>query len=239
MIKAYHQVGADGWTDEQLQAVLEAVLAQGKIEPASKRIDRGEMEIECFTGKDRDSTIEQSFDRADSTVLKALKAIAKEKIKKLPKKGLTQSLFNCVDLIAGDLDLVFLSPEDWYSVQNGFVFDAEELLMKGGRFRPRDLLGNYKDVIEQIISRAQWVWFPSVEEAKKDIEEALRDERETRERTGEDGIWDLRDCMEHSGDYSGEQRCQGEIVWPGTLPLDLAIEVWQNGQEITHLVQSA
>lgn len=239
MIKAYHQVGADGWSDEQLQAVLETVLAQGKIEPASKRIDRGEMEAECFTGKERDATIEQRYEDANPTVMKALKAIAKDKIKKLPKKGLIQSLFNCLDLIAGDLDLVFLRPGDWYSVQNGFVFDAEELLMKGGRFRPMDLLGNYDQVIQHIVDRARFVGFASVEQARKEIEEALRDEREARELTGQPGIYDLHDCMEGGGDYPDNNHCNGEIVWPGALPLDLAIEVWHAGKEITHLVQAS
>lgn len=236
MIKAYHQVGSEQWNDAQLREVLEGVLSRGKIEPAITRLDRGDMEKECFTGLDRGATIDQRFEGANPKVLAALKAIARDKLKKLPRSGLVQSLFNCVDLIAGDLELIFLKPEEWYSLQNGFVFDAEELLRKGARFRPTDLLGNYNYVIEQLAYQN----FRTVTEAREAVEEALRDERDTRELTGQEGIWDLKECIEHAGDYSGEEgTCNGEIVWRGALPLDLAIEVWQNGEEITDLVQSA
>lgn len=236
MIKAYHQVGADGWTKKQLRKVLEDVLREGQIYPATHRLAREEMEIECFTGKDREATIEQRFPDATPKALAALKWMAQDVIRRLPKRGQTQSLFNCTDLIAGDLDLVFLSPGDWYSVMNGFVFDAEELLMKGARFRPMDLLGNFNYVIEQVSSRK----FKSMLDAMEEIEEALREERETRELTGEEGIWDLRSCLEGGGDYpEPDGQCKGEIVWEGPLPLDLAIEVWENGKEITRQLEAS
>lgn len=103
-------VGSDEWSPEERAGALDEILENRKILPASYRLDRSEMEIECFTGDDRGSTIEQKFEKASSKALIALKELAQDKIDGLPESGFTHSLFNCLDLIVGDLDLVFLRP---------------------------------------------------------------------------------------------------------------------------------
>lgn len=218
MIKAYHQVGSEEWTSEDRISALHEVLQAGKLEPASTRMDRNEMEIECFTGKDRGSTINQKFPRANAKTKQALRELAEEKISKLPVGGMTHGLFNCLDLLAGDLELIFLRPGSWYSFDNGFVFDAEKLLKQGARFRKDDLLGGYRAAIEGVIRSKH----ESVEIAKEDIEleiGAIQDHFQSTGRTA------VRSLKEGFGD-------RAEIVWRGDLSLDLAIEVWEEGKRV-------
>lgn len=223
MIKAYHQVGSDEWDDAARRDVLHDVLAQGRIEPASVRMDRWEMEIECFTGKERGSTLKQRFPRAKGNAWKALQEIARERVAALPETGVTHGLFNCLDLIAGDFDLIFLKPGNWYSIDNGFVFDAQELIKKGARFRRTDLLGGFHAAIAGALSDT----YDSVGAAKESVEleiQAILDHFQT---SGRSALRAMKDGMTDSS----------EIVWRGPLPLDLAIEVWENGKNITSEVK--
>lgn len=215
MIKAYHQVGSDAWEKEELQAAYDEVLAHGSIEPASHRLDRSEMERECFDPK-RDSDLAQRFPDASDHARTALDLLAKDKIRRLPETGFAQSLFNCVDMLAGDLELIFLRPYNWYSVDNGFVFEGVDLIKKGAKLRRADALGAYSTIIDETVKQK----YPSVAVARKAIERELRD---------------LREAVEHSGSNAIELLKEGvpgdaEIVWRGTLPLSLAVEGWRYGK---------
>jgi hypothetical protein len=223
MIKAYHQVGGDDRTPAQRKAYLRQILDLGEIVPAIQRIQRREMYNECFTEEAQGSHSVGELLRLDSSqeAREALTLMAREKVALLPGTGSTHTMFNCLDLIAGDFECVFLSVKDWYSATNGFVFDAEELLMAGARYRPRDLVGYYGHGIEEAVK----LTYDSVEDARRELESVLANVREAHETTGKEATTLLRvDC-----DESGEG-CPGEIVWPGPLPLGLAIEMWREGR---------
>lgn len=196
----------------------------GEIKPAIERLDRGEMEAECFTAPSRGATLKQRFKKASPMVMKALEQIAREKIAELPESGFTHGLFNCLDLIAGDLEFVFLRPKEWYSLPNGFVFNAEDLLKKGAKFRARDLLGGYNAVIEGASEES----FTSVSDAKRYLKEELGAIHEFFQSTGRQGIQRMKEVMENP-----EPGSTAEIVWPGALPVSMAIEVWENGKKVT------
>lgn len=215
MIKAYHQVGSDEWSPEERAQAIDEILKVGMIHPASSRMDRHEMEIECFTGKDRGSTLIQRFPKATQKARAALKELAQEKIDRLPESGLTQGLFNCLDLLAGDFELIFLRPGGWYSVDNGFVFDAEQLLRKGARFRRTDLLGGYHAAVEAALQDK----YDSIEAAKEVIELEIGAIQDHFQSTGRRAIKAMKEGLTPTS----------EIVWRGSLPLDLSIEVWQEG----------
>jgi len=223
MIKAYHQVGSDEWDPEELRDGLAEVLSQGRIEPASMRMDRHEMEVECFSGKSRGGTLRQKFPKGDPKVWKALEQLAREKIEALPDSGFTHGLFNCLDLIAGDFDFIFMRPGGWYSVDNGFVFDAEQLLKKGAYYRQSDLLRGYHVAVEGVLKDRH----DSVDAAREDLELELGAIQDHFQSTGREAIRSLR---QGAGPNA-------EIVWRGPLPLDLAIEVWENGKDITKKVK--
>lgn len=227
MIKAYHMVGSDEWSSRDLAAALDEILEVGELLPASHRLDRKEMEAECFTGKNRGSTIRQKWPKATRNSLLALAAMAREKIDELPASGLDRSLFNCADLLAGDLELIFLRPGDWYSVPNGFVFDARELMEKGACFRPKDLLGEYVQAIDVVVRQK----YRSVARAREEIR-AMIDLVKGEMEYCEAGAYQvLEACVNGKGVCAG-RRNDLEIIWPGPLPLSMAIEVWKNGKQI-------
>lgn len=223
LIKAFHQVGSDDKTPAQRKAFLDQILALGEITPAIKRVQRREMEKECFTdeaqgGHDLRFLARRSGPEAEA----ALVAMAREKLALLPADGSTHTMFNCLDLLAGDFERVFLSIGDWYNTQNGFVFDAEELIKAGASYREKDLLGYYGWEIEKVAE----LTYDSVEDARREIDAAIERAREKGESSGKMAITLMRnDCT---------NGCPaGEIVWPGSLPLGLAIEMWREGRQVT------
>jgi hypothetical protein len=218
-IKAYHQVGGDDRTPAERKAFMDQILDLGRIVPAIERIQRREMYNECFTEEAQGSQDIASFTAASEESRQALAEMAREKIALLPVEGSTHTMFNCMDLIAGDFERIFLSVADWYNYANGFVFDAEGLLMGGASYRPRDLLGFYRFKVEQ----AAAFTYDSVEDARREFEQIIEDVRENNEFTGKEAVTLLRvDCARGG--------CPGEIVWPGSLPLGLAIEMWREGR---------
>jgi len=216
--------------------MFDKVRKVGAILPATSRIPAFEMEKECFTTETGTNPIWDLYPSKSPEFGKALEEIARERISELPARGSGKSLFNCTDLIAGDLDLVFLSVGGWYMMEegegedagNGFVFDATQLLEEGGMFRTFDLLGFFGSALEQLASMR----YASVAEAKEDIRMALKEIMETRQLSGEDAIGDIWDCVGKAGDYSGNKICPGEIVWPGPLSLELALEGWRDGKKV-------
>lgn len=228
MIKAFHMVGSDEWSEQERSDALDEILSVGQILPAIERLDKSEMEAECFTGKNRGSTIRQKWPKATPKALEALEEIAREKIDELAETGVTHSLFNCADLIAGDLEVIFLSLGTWYSTDNGFVFDAEELLKQGAKFRPRDLLGEYVSAIRVVVNQT----YRTMAQARREIEAMIDLVKAEMQYSGKGALEVLRQCLKKKGVCSVEPSFDQEIVWPGALPVDMAIEVWRNGKKI-------
>mgnify|MGYP003575279727 CR=1 FL=1 len=224
LIKAFHQVGGDDKTPAERKAFLDQILALGEIIPAIERVQRREMYNECFTSEAQGGhSVDALRHGAGPEFRDAVTLMAREKVELLPEDGTTHTMFNCLDLIAGDFELVFLSIGDWYNYPSGFVFDAEALLMSGARYRSKDLLGYYGGALEEVGKYT----YDSVEDARREIEDALKQVQYDRESTGKEAIYLLR------SDCSGKQGCPGEIVWPGSLPLGLAIETWREGRKMT------
>lgn len=229
VIKAYHMVGSDEWPREDLAAAVDEITLVGELLPAVYRLDQEEMEAECFSGKNRGSTIRQKWPKATPKALEALEEMAREKIEELPRSGLSRSLFNCADLIAGDLEVIFLSVGDWYSVPNGFVFDARELMEGGACFRPSDLLGEYTRALDIVVRQK----YRSVARAREEILAMIDLVKGEMQSCGPSAVKVLEACMKGGGICAGKSSTGFEIVWPGPLSLDLAIEVWKNGKRVS------
>lgn len=223
LIKAYHQVGGDDRTPKERRAFMDQILQLGEIIPAVDRIQQHEMYNECFTKESQGGHTVQSLSRGSSLeAIEAMAAMAREKISLLPLVGSTHTMFNCLDLLAGDFERVFMSLGGWYSAPTGFVFDAEELLMAGASYRPRDLLGYYGNRLEKAVGFT----YDSVEDARRELDSVFESVRDDHESTGKEAITLLR------ADCGGGVTCPGEIVWPGSLPLGLAIEMWREGRKV-------
>jgi len=222
MIKAFHQVGGGDKTPAQRATFLNQILDLGEIIPAIQRVKRGEMYNECLTEESQGChSVEEMCVRGTSPLAReALALLTREKLALLPEEGTTHTMFNCIDLLAGDFERIFLSIGDWYDSQNGFVFNAEELVMAGASYRSVDLLGYYDYKLTEALKN--WS-YDSVVQAKRAIEAAFESVHENHESKGEEALTLLRvDCA---------KKCPGEIVWPGPLPLGLAIEMWSEGRK--------
>lgn len=225
MIKAYHQVGSDAQEPFKREALFDQVLELGEIIPATLRVARSEMNYECFTGP-ASVNLRSRFRNSGRHALEALEEMAVDIVDQLPEDGSKQTHFNCVDLLAGDLDRVFLSPGRWYAVPNGFVFDAIELLEEGAAFRPVDLLGQLDRGLQEV-SRGN---YPNISEARYAIEAEIQDVLQSGQFFGAQAVRRLKS-------YVKSKKTLGELVWDGPLPLDLAIEGWKEGKLVLDRIE--
>lgn len=228
-IAAFHQVGNDDWSSEERVETLDLILSRGRILPAIGRVKRAEMHEECF-GDSYTDPIRSRWKNASPLVIHALEDVAREWLDRLPVHGTTHTLFNCVDLLAGELERIFLNPLDWYGgLENGFIFDAEGLIERGARFRRDDLLGSFSHAVQEIAD----LDYRSEAEARDAIRAVLDDVREDLELRGREAVRELRACV--AALASGESdRCSSyaEVVWTGPLSVSLAVEVWREGDRI-------
>lgn len=231
MIRAYHQVGTDSMSPKKRAELFDHIVKLGALLPAMERVKRLEMKNECFSSASHyGATIQDKFKDATKNARKALKEMAQEVIAQLPEEGTTHTLFNCTDLLAGDMGRIFLSIGEWYTgFKNGFVFDAHDLLMRGARFRPLDLLGHFNSAITEAVKYS----YKTVRESRYLIENMIYGEVQDRSYTGQEGIDELEECLAGAGDYENRKGCPGaEIVWEGRLPVSLAMGAWRDEEQV-------
>lgn len=134
------------------------------------------------------------------------------------------SRFQCEDLLAGDYDNVFLSVDEWHQALSteevervsGFVFDAENLIKKGGTLRRQDLIDEYWQTLSNFLYKPGG---RKTGELKKQLGRVRRKYELT-------GLGALAALRREGGEAFGE------ILFPDRLPLDLAVEVWENGERV-------
>jgi len=146
---------------------LDEVLESGDILPAIHRINLGTLKDKCDT-RDMEETIVRGFDdpKPKKTAMQYYRRLISEALKAVrdfqrshgirPLKHATE--FQCTDLLAGDLECVFLSLDDWVSwgrSQTGLIFDARDLVSKGASVRPVDLNNKYWRVLRAAF-RSDW-----------------------------------------------------------------------------------
>lgn len=139
----------------------------------------------------------------------------------------TETDFQCVDFLAGDLDFVFLSVGGWVKFANdepsGFVFDAEELLRNGAILRLMDLGPRYAAALRELLVKP----WKSYSKARDGILAALAGVQSQGQLHGKQAIEFLRTSWALN---SGRPP---EILWQGDLPVSLAKEVWIDGAQRT------
>lgn len=221
MVRAYHSVGTGRMEPAERAQLFDEILQAGVILPADRRVARGEMEARCFDPKGvRGFPIPVNFPDATTRAFQALEAMAREAIATLPEDGTAHTMFTCIDLLAGDLSRVFLTVgRGWFgNIQNGFIFDVQDILQRGARYRDRDIMDDVYMAIQKTSKRD----FTSVSGAKRSIQMAIRKAVQYHMSTGQAALEEVEICIQNPP-------CVAELTWEGPLPLDYAIEGWQEG----------
>ncbi len=210
MVRAYHSVGTGRMEPQERAQLFDEILQAGVILPASHRISRREMEKRCFDPKSvQGFPLAFDFPHASSRAFQALEEMAREVTDRLPKDGNPRTMFTCLDLLAGDLDRIFLTVgRGWFgNIQNGFVFDVQDLIQAGARYRDRDIM----DDVYRAITKTSKRPFTSVAGAKKSLRRAIRKAVQDHTAIGARAIEEIEICIENPP-------CAAELTWRGPFP---------------------
>ena len=230
-IKAYHYVPA---------SAMKKVLHQEEILPSSERVDPSIFMWDCQnTMNEIRREIEFGGQVADENALEALYDWADQEVQSLEEwqreigaeETHRETQFYCIDLLAGDLDRVFLSVGNWVHwapSHTGFVFDAEELIGRGGGLRTTDLSLAYGVALQEVLMK-RW---RSREEAREAFEREFRKVVKTNTALKKEAKDWLRMSSRSLTQAALPEGGRAELVWEGSLPLKLAIEVWDEGRRV-------
>lgn len=210
MSLAYHYV-ADG------SAVLDRVIFQGRISPAVERLDLLAAQLRCgnfmATAETRGRVHPFSLDSLQELLEERLGEIDPSEVPE-GERTKSETQFHCVDLLAGDLENVFLSVREWpewlQDPENGFAFDAAFLVRKGAHIRPFDLIDEYEESIWDALSEDRG-------KSPATLKRLFASIRKKSELSGQK-------ALQHIKDFG-----LGELVWKGSLPINWAVEIWREG----------
>ena len=222
MIPAYHFIPSESIKD---------VLREGVIRPGSERVDPSSFEWYC--GDEINELLRDMREqgkKVNPIALEVLQSLVASEINSLydwqrelkdgPGSGQTQ--FKCWDLLAKDIDLVFLQAWGWPTfteANTGLIFDAEDLVRKGAAVRTHDLVATYDAMIQGVLS-GKWDDHGDVYQAFEDGFERIFKGYQF---TGEEALRLLR---RKPTKYDEAQ----ELVWGGDLAVALAVEVVKPGK---------
>ncbi len=219
MIKAYHHV---------YRAPLDQILQKGVIAPVAFRLDPKYLEG-CIDMLQQ--VQEYAADDGNPEAIRGIELLIESRWKEIEavSSGETDDtgLF-CGDILAGDAFSVFLSTGWWGRVDenltpNGFVFDAEDLIRRGAVVREGDLLGVYDDIITGS------AWLKGSAPAIRD--QVLRQLYATKKEAQMEGEAAISYLKKDPGEWE-------ELAFEGSLNLDWAIEMWDNGTQVQPLEKS-
>jgi hypothetical protein len=214
MVKAYHLVLGG---PENVRRILE----EGVIRPASERMDPAKAEALCG---DLVTQITWEGSKIIPEAAEAFMELLDHRLRDLRPSPpyTTRTEFQCDDLIAGDLDQVFLSLGSWIpegpspGKRNGFAFDAEDLITDGAVIRPGDLVEEFDGEI------TDFLWHKGGKKTAEALAKRLDDIKDKYELRGKDALKALQKGRFHPG--------YAELVYPGRLKTWQASEAWLDGE---------
>jgi hypothetical protein len=216
MIKAYHTVLGG---PENVRRILE----EGVIRPASERMDPVKARTLC------DDLVTQITWGSSKTIPEAVEAFMElldhrlQDLRPMPPYT-TRTEFQCDDLIAGDLDQIFLSLGSWLpqghfpGERNGFAFDAEYLIEDGAAIRPGDLVEEYDGEI------TDFLWHRGGKKTAEALARRLEDVKERYELRGKKALQALQKGRFQPG--------YAELVYPDRIMTWQAVEAWMDGRPV-------
>jgi len=210
MILAYHYVAGG-------EDAMKRILMDGKLVPATARIDPLVSRLRCgdfmATAQGRAENHPYSFDSLEELLDERIDEIDSSDVPEAERTR-SETQFHCVDLLAGDLESLFMSIRDWpewlQDPSNGFAFDASFLIRKGARIRPFDLLEDYESAIWAALVRERG-------QNVSDFKRIFRSIQKKNELSGRQAVKFVEDNL------------WGELVFRGEIPVNWANEIWREG----------
>jgi hypothetical protein len=214
------------------QEYLDDVIKSGDLLPAIYRIHPGVLKDKC-NPSDMEETIVRGFDdpKPKKTAMQYYRRLVSEALKAVRdfqrSRGVRTTKhateFQCNDLLAGDLECVFLSLDDWVSwgrSATGLIFDARDLVSKGAYVRPVDVNDKYWRVLREAF-RTDW---KSYSEFEKRVLSWFGQVQSTNSLSGEEAA-DYLQGPRVKNVYSrlSEDDNPPEIVVCGSVPVEWAV----------------
>lgn len=210
-IKAFHAVPA--WA-------IESILQDGFIRPQVNRLSASYWAESCDRWlEDLKYDINWGEILGSTESSEAVRTLISEKLEMAEAEKATSTEFQCLDLIAGDLDYVFLQVGKWpdwtKSGRVGFSFDAVQLIENGALLRRKDIIRNYHLVVERALKT--WVPGDTVRSARKRIVDGLERVRNRHTHSGATAMRLLPEVASTG---------KAELLYPRDLPVGAALEVF-------------
>lgn len=236
MIKAYHRVSSN--------SALKSIMDAGQIVPAAYRLDPDRITDLCKEDMGPGLDMASPGGKAISDLTEEAVAYFGDMQRGLHAEKTRATALKCVDILSGDAGRVFLSPGTWSEAGrglgwplSGFVFDAEVLVEGGAVLRKRDFFSHYQRVLRDLLENKS---IQSADEAKELFLSGIQaiHGKQLRDGAAADAIrrYEVPDDKGHLKPYELQRdlgwSVQEELVWGGPLPLDLAIEIWQDDELI-------
>jgi hypothetical protein len=199
------------------------ILREGVIRPASERMDPAKAQDLC---QDLVTQITWGSSRTIPEAVEAFIELLDRRLQDLRPVPpyTTRTEFQCDDLIAGDLDQIFMSLGSWLpeghfpGKRNGFAFDAEDLIEDGAAIRPADLVEEYDGEI------TDFLWHPGGEKTADALARRLDNVKDQYELRGKRALKALNDGRFQYG--------YAELVYPNRLMTWQALEAWMDGRPV-------
>lgn len=217
-VKAFHAVAGNA-------GAVRRLLDGGFLFPATDRVDPAIAGKIC---QNRIDELTKPDSEADPRAANVVLALISERLHEItaapPYSEMTK--FDCEDLLAGDFKNVFCSIGGWHGAideetedVSGFSFKAADLIRAGGVIRQSDLLDAYWQVLADFL-----YYEPKGRKTMAALKSAFMDVRRKNEISGTAALSVLR-----------KERWDGlqEIVFPGPLPLELAVSAFESGREFS------
>lgn len=214
LVPAYHWVP---------KSAFHSVLEKGYLTPAIERLSPGFFREKCDDEFENIGGIAYETSRPVNPVsLEAAKRLVNDRIEDLfqwSRGGFSREEFSqlgCIDLMAGDHELVFLQVGrwiDWGGNQKptGFVFDAASLIREGAVLRKKDLAPLYWDGLNRFLLKDHG----SLDHAEDVLVQVFAGIQRANELRGAAAI----KALSRLG-----KRGASELLWNGRLPISLAVE---------------
>lgn len=218
---------------------MKELLREGVLYPALNHVDPSWIPSSCASDI---STLLDEMHREDRAVfddaVEVLQGLVEHEAYMIEKfqqeegiEGASRhSNLTCLDILANDFDKVFLMAFNWIDPKeaSGLVFDADLLIKKGVAIRSGDLLEHYRESLKKVISEN--LRSGEYEEAFKEGIGKVLDRNEWRGEAARQFLDDIE--KEEKAKTRSGRKGEVELVFEGPIPLEWAIEAWQDGKKI-------